>query len=472
MRAKGIFVGGTASHVGKSWMATAICRHLSQSGFRVAPFKAQNMSNNSYPCAGGGEIGRAQVAQAEACGLDPTPEMNPILLKPSSDMGSQVVVNGLVWRTLRAREYYENFDFLLGQVLDAYDRLARRYEYLVIEGAGSVAELNLRDRDLVNFGLARRVEAPALLVSDIDRGGVFASIIGTLCLIDPEERDLVRAFAVNRFRGDPSLFQDGVRILENKSGKPCLGVFPMAAEIEVDAEDGVSLEEPVATSMTPALPLRVGILRFPRISNFTDFRLIGGAQWLTAPVEERFDAVILPGTKSTIADLEWTRERGLDGWLDEQHRRGARVIGVCGGYQMLGEQVDDPDAADSERRSAAGLGLLPVRTIMERDKTTRVVEAATPGGVTFSAYEIHMGRTESVAQTEPFATLADGSPEGARHGRVIGTYLHGALEHPGVLAEVLGCPVETPSPKAIHYDRLAEWFRQNANVAAFEERYL
>src|SRR3954451_15412723 len=240
-KARALMVGGTASHVRKSWMTTAICRWLVRQGYKVAPFKAQNMSNNSYPCAAGREIGRAQVAQAQACFLEPEPDMNPILLKPTSDCGSQVVVNGRVWKNLSAREYYEHFPALLEHVLAAYTRLAEQYDFIVVEGAGSIAELNLKRTDLVNLGLATRLHIPVLLVADIDRGGVFAAIAGTFSLLDEAERSLVRGFAVNRFRGDPTLFANGVNILEEKTNKPCLGIFPHLYSSLLDAEDALSI---------------------------------------------------------------------------------------------------------------------------------------------------------------------------------------------------------------------------------------
>ena len=456
-------IGGTTSHAGKSWMTTAICRHLCQRGFRVAPFKAQNMSNNSYPCPGGGEIGRAQVAQAEACGLEPHPDFNPILLKPTSDMGSQVVLHGKVWRNLRAREYYTHFDFLFGEVLTAYERLAARFDYVVIEGAGSVAELNLKSRDLVNLNLARAISAPALLVSDIDRGGVFAAIIGTIDLLEPEERAVVRAFAVNRFRGDPTLFEDGVRILEAKSGKPCLGVFPYLREYTIDEEDGVSVEDRSSTSSD------VAVIKLPRISNLTDFRLLPDAAWITRPVDRQFATIFLPGTKSTLPDLAWLRAQGLDAWILDQQARGAQIVGVCGGYQMLGELILDPTQADSELESGVGLGLLPVETTMASEKTTRAVQATTPSGITFAAYEIHMG--VSASSCPPFA-LINGRPEGARQGSVVGTYLHGAFEDHRVLSELLGRPINPMPSKDEAYDGLARWFSANANLKLFEEQFL
>jgi adenosylcobyric acid synthase len=468
MRAKPIFVGGTTSHAGKSWMSTAICAWLRRQGFRVAPFKAQNMSNNSYPCPGGGEIGRAQVAQAEACGLAPEPDMNPILLKPNSHTGSQIVLDGKVWGSMAGREYYDRFDFFLGRVLAAYERLASRFEYVVIEGAGSVAEMNLKSRDLVNLGLARRIDAPGLLVADIDRGGVFASIIGTFDLLEESERRLLRSFAVNRFRGDASLFADGVEILESRTARPCLGIFPMDTEIQIDEEDGVSLDD----DERPAAPgARIAIVRLPHISNFTDFRLFNGiAEWVTKPVDTPFDCILLPGTKNTMGDLEWLRHAGLDEWIFAQHRRGASVVGVCGGYQMMGESIADPYGVESALGETQGLALLPVRTVMGQEKTVRAVRAVSQSGIRFDAYEIHMGATECTRAAAPFATLEDGATDGVVAGRCCGTYLHGALECAELAAELIGRPLPLAAPKQVHYDRIAEWFARNER--GFAEMYL
>ena len=465
---KPIFIGGTSSHAGKSWMVTAICAWLRRRGLRVAPFKAQNMSNNSYPCRAGGEIGRAQAAQAWACGLEPEPAMNPILLKPNSDGGSQVVVHGKVWKTLPARAYYEHFEFLLQEVLQAYADLASRFDVVVMEGAGSVTELNLRQFDLVNLGLATRLSAPWLLVADIERGGVFASVIGTVGLLTPEERALMRAFAVNKFRGDLSLFEDGKRILEERTGRPCLGVFPYANGIDLDDEDSLSIPDASTGSAMPA-GQRCAILRFPRISNTTDFRLLKCASWITAPAGQHFDFIFLPGTKNTVADLEWLRAQGLAEWILAEHRRGATVIGVCGGFQMLGESIGDPYCMESNSSEVSGLGLLPIRTVLQREKTTRVVQATTRSGHAFSAYEIHLGET-TVLCSDPGAFR----PARRRYPgwssvptECIGTYLHGALEDTEVLAE-LGI-IAAPAP-LMPFSSLANWFAPYGKV--FEELFL
>jgi adenosylcobyric acid synthase len=460
MAARALLVAGTASHVGKSWMATAICRSLAWRGVNVAPFKAQNMSNNSFPCAGGGEIGRAQAAQAEACGLEPHPDMNPILLKPTSDRASQVVVQGKVWRDLTAAEDYKQHEYLEGKVEESFARLAERYEFVVAEGAGSLAELNLAATDLVNMGFAMRFDIPVLLVADIDRGGVFGALHGTIDLLTAEQRELVRALAVNRFRGDPKLFESGCRMLEEKTGKPCLGVFPHAPQIHLDEEDGVGLEGDRGPSDAEH---PVAILQFPRVSNFGDFRLLRSAQWIEEPVNRDFHTLILPGTKNTAADLAWMRERGLDQWVLDQHEKGARVLGICGGYQMLGERIDDPLGVESDLRSVVGLGLLPVVPEMAAEKTSEKVEATTSKGVPFSAYEIHTGRTDRPSSAEPLAWVA-GRPEGMRLGRVAGSYLHGALENPDVAEEWLGFRPGAAASKEAAYNLLADWFEESADL--------
>jgi adenosylcobyric acid synthase len=365
-------------------------------------------------------------------------------------MGSQIVVNGKVWKTMSSRDYFAQSATLRQAALDAYARLAERFEYIVIEGAGSIAELNLKSRDYVNLSMAQAAEAKALLVADIDRGGVFASILGTLDLLDASERALVRAFAVNRFRGDPQLFEDGVRILESRSACPCLGVFPRIDGVNLHEEDSVSLDD-----TTMALDAPVAIVRLPRVSNFTDFHLLR-AKWISRPEQRDFEWIILPGTKNTIGDLEWLRRQGLDQWLLDQRSRGARILGVCGGYQMLGRTIADPHAMESdEPRTVAGLGLLPVDTVLEEDKIVRA-------GV--GAYEIHLGRTEGDGALETFdhGVHADG---------VFGTYLHGVFESHDAAVAFFGSHAVLSDPGQ-PYDVLADWFTQHADLKLFEEQFL
>ncbi len=461
MSARPLFVGGTSSNAGKSWMVTAICAWLRSRGVSVAPFKAQNMSNNSYPCAGGGEIGRAQVAQAEACGLEPESSMNPILLKPSGDGRSQVIVHGKVWDTLHARDYYALADLWRAKVIEAYRDLEARFDVVVIEGAGSVSELNLRPYDVVNLWLVQELRAPWLLVADIERGGVFAAIGGTIGLLDPGERALFRGFLINKFRGDATLFDDGARMLERMTSSRCFGVFPYASDIHVDDEDSLALE--TRPRMAAPAGARIAIIRLPHLSNATDFRLLQWAEWLTSPAPEHFDFVILPGSKNTIADLEWLRSNGLADWVCSQHRGGATVIGICGGYQMLGDTVSDPDNVEHAGDRAEGLHLISAATLLSREKRVAAVGARLAAGAVFSAYEIHHGRTtlRSSSQRTPFARLDDASEDGVWTDRLIGTYLHGAFEHAAVCEAVFGIRPPDTGPKADHYRRLGAWFDQH-----------
>jgi adenosylcobyric acid synthase len=462
MRARPLFVGGTSSNAGKSWMVTAICAWLRGKGVSVAPFKAQNMSNNSYPCKSGGEIGRAQVSQAEACGLEPEPSMNPILLKPSGPGASQVVVDGRLWKTLSAREYYAHAGALRERVLAAYEDLSSRFDVIVIEGAGSVTELNLREHDLVNLGLVTRIRAPWLLVADIERGGVFGSVVGTAHLLSADERSLFRGFAINKFRGDMSLFDEGVRILEDRTGSTCFGVFPHTADLHLDAEDSLALQ--TRPSTPPPAGARLAIVHLPHVSNATDFRLLTWADWITSPRADRYDFIILPGTKNTLADLSWLRDTGLADWILQQHRSGTTIIGVCGGYQMLGRAIRDPAWMESSDEEAEGLGLVPATTCLSREKQTRAVRATTWRGVPFGGYEIHLGVTTLDRSDDfiPFARLDEGGVDGVRGAGVIGTYLHGAFEHPNVCADVFGIDMPSTASKAVHYERLAAWFGRHA----------
>jgi adenosylcobyric acid synthase len=444
-------------------------------GHRVVPFKAQNMSNNSMVCEAGGEIGRAQAAQAEACGLAPHVDMNPILLKPTGEMRSQVVLSGYRWKDLSAREYFENFEYLRGVVMQSYERLAANYDYIVIEGAGSITELNLKHCDLVNLGLATRLQAPCILVADIDRGGVFASIAGTFHLLEPEESALVRTFIVNRFRGDPTLFEDGIRIIEERTGRRCLGLFPFAPDIHLDPEDSVSLEDKVST-INPAANSdpRVAIVTLPHISNFTDFRLLPNAQYLSQPAAEQFDVIFLPGTKSTIEDMMWLRSRGMAAWLHQQYRQGATIVGICGGFQMLGDKIVDPNYVESNAGTVSGLGFIRATTRLMPYKTMRLVSARTHSGISFQGYEIHMGHTTIDAVISPFAHLENGARDGVWLPRIVGTYLHGAFENREVLEEVLQRRLENdvPASREIQYERLADWFAKHVNQDVFAAEYL
>ena len=444
---KALFVGGTASHVGKTWFTAALCRVLKRRGIRVAPFKAQNMSNNAYPCVEGGEIGRAQAMQAEACGVPPMADMNPVLLKPNSATGSQVVVQGKVWGDVSAREYYGLSAKLFGLAVESFERLAAQFDVVVCEGAGSVAEVNLLARDITNLRLAERVGAAAILVADIERGGVFGSLVGTMELLPESQRRLVKAFAVNRFRGDVTLFDDGVKFLEKRLGIPCLGVFPWAEGVELDEEDSLGI--PAGGSD------EVAVVKLPRIANFTDFRTVGPVDWVERPGGKQYRVVFLPGTKNTVEDLAWMRAVGLDGWVRQQWEGGALVVGICGGYQILGETVD----------GVAGLGMLPVRTVMQPWKVTRGVAARTEGGIDFEGYEIHMGETERAGGACFY--LADGRAEGCRVGRVRGTYLHGAFDTGAVIRELFGLERVAANREAM-YDAVADWLEVNARRDVLE----
>jgi adenosylcobyric acid synthase len=459
-----LFIGGTASHAGKSWFTAAFCSLLRLRGVRVAPFKAQNMSNNSFPCVEGGEIGRAQAMQAEACGLPPMADMNPVLLKPHSSTGSQVIRLGKVWRNVEAGDYYQHAPELMQVALEGFARLASRFDFVVCEGAGSVAEVNLFERDFTNLRFAQAVGAKTLLVADIERGGVFGALVGTLDLLPAGQRELVRAFAINRFRGDPRLFDSGVTFLEERLGIPCLGVFPFQPDLRLDEEDSVALPD-----SAPDDDATVAVIRLPRISNFTDFRLFPKLAWIDKPVAGNFQTIFLPGTKNTIEDLRWLRERGLADWLIGQRRGGARIVGICGGYPMLGSCIEDPDHLESSLDRVEGLGLLPIRTVLRSPKVTTVVTASVAGLDPVPAYEIHMGRTEMLAAAAPFARLADGRPEGACAGGVTGTYLHGVFEHPEVVRRTLGIDLPAVPEKLATYGRLAQWLVEHSKAPVLED---
>jgi adenosylcobyric acid synthase len=435
-------IQGTSSSAGKSLLAAALCRAFARRGVRVAPFKAQNMSNNAAVCADGAEVGRAQAVQAAACGVEPTADMNPILLKPEADSRSQVIVLGRPWRTLRAGSYYRRKEELWPVVTASLARLRAEYELVVIEGAGSPVELNLRYSDIVNMALALHARAPVLLVGDIDRGGIFAQLLGTLWLLPPEERAFVRGLVVNKFRGDPALFADGVRILEERGGVPVLGVLPFLPALAVPEEDSVALDTRASRPGTAMID--VAVVRLPHIANFDDFDPLLGEPGVGLRYVEscaalgRPHAVILPGTKCTLADLAWLRARGLAEAVGALAAGGrTSVVGICGGYQMLGRVIRDPARVESLEGEAPGLGLLPVETTFETSKATHQARARVLGGPGWlgavagqevEGYEIHMGRT---CGGNPWLeiTRAGGAvlPDGAASadGRVWGCYLHG-----------------------------------------------
>ena len=446
--AKAIMIQGTASNAGKSLLAAGLCRIFKQDGYKVAPFKSQNMALNSAITPDGLEMGRAQVMQAEAAGVAPDVRMNPILLKPTSDVGSQVIVNGIPRGTMKAGDYFKYKKNLIPDVMEAYSSLAEEYDIIVIEGAGSPAEINLKEDDLVNMGMARMAKAPVLLCGDIDRGGVFASLYGTVKLLDPAEQGMIKGLIINKFRGDVEILRPGLAQLEELAGKPVLGVVPM---LEVDVDDEDSLSARLSKSGKVGL-VDIAVIRLPRLSNFTDFnplermeevslRYVGSVGELGHP-----DLIILPGTKNTMDDLRWLRQSGLEGAILKHAAKGGAVVGICGGYQMLGNNVSDPDGVEGGG-TLAGLGLLPAETVFQGEKTrTRVTGAfaqaegifAPLAGVAFEGYEIHMGRTESgAAPLVQFATqTGEEHTDGLSNRNVWGCYVHGIFDKAGV-AEAL-----------------------------------
>ena len=439
MKAKVIMVQGTMSNSGKSFITAGLCRVFAQDGYRVAPFKSQNMALNSYITKDGLEMGRAQVVQAEAAGVEPTADMNPILLKPTSHTGSQVIVNGRVRGQMKAMDYFKHKTELIPDIMAAFGRLSEAYDIIVIEGAGSPAEINLKENDIVNMGLAKMVDAPVLLVGDIDRGGVFASLYGTVKLLEAEEQARIQGLIINKFRGDPEILKPGVQMIEELVHIPVVGVVPME-KIDIDDEDSLS-EHLLSEEMTGGLD--VAVIRLPHISNFTDFtaferrpgvslRYVDRASKLGSP-----HLILLPGTKNTMADLRWLRNNGLEERIIRLSKDGVSVMGVCGGYQMLGSVLSDPEGVE-DGGEMAGMGLLPGQTIFREEKTrTRICGAVINGGMKgcpVEGYEIHMGdtRMEERDSSEflPWLRLADGRMDGMtnRDGTVMGTYLHGIFD--------------------------------------------
>ena len=430
--AKAIMVQGTMSNAGKSYLAAALCRIFHQDGYRVAPFKSQNMALNSFITEEGLEMGRAQVMQAEAAGIKPSVLMNPILLKPTNDTGSQVIVNGEVLGNLSAKEYYRRKREMIPHIMQAYRQLDEQYDIIVLEGAGSPAEINLKQDDIVNMGMAKLAKAPVLLVGDIDRGGVFASLAGTLMLLDEDEKAMVKGLVINKFRGDVSILEPGLRQIEDITGKPVVGVVPY---MNLDLEDEDSLSERF-TRQDKAAAIDIAVVRLPRISNFTDFNSLEciegvAVRYIKTVSELRVpDLVILPGTKNTMEDLLWLRESGLEAAIRKLAAANTPILGVCGGYQMLGRTLSDPEGIEKQG-TLAGLGLLPCETVFNAQKTRTRMQAevlAQPfAGARLDGYEIHMGRTRRTG-AEPFCRLQTGAEDGAVQGLVFGTYLHGLFD--------------------------------------------
>lgn len=482
-------LAGTGSDVGKSVLATALCRIFRQDGWNPAPFKAQNMALNSFATPEGLEIGRAQAVQAEAAGIPCHTDMNPLLLKPQSDHTSQVVLNG---RPIGKRDAYDYFrregrEELREAVYAAYDRLASRHNPIVMEGAGSLAEINLRDSDLVNVPMAIHAGADIILVGDIDRGGVFASVYGSVMLLPPEERKYVKGILINKFRGDMRLFEEGRKMLEELCGIPVLGVIPYFHDIHIEEEDSVALAAKSAAAQRGKVNVAVVLLR--HISNFTDFNSLERDPrihlFYSNNVEEigKADIIIIPGSKSTLADLHELRRNGVAQAILRARREGATVLGICGGYQMMGMQVRDPHHVEGDIEAMPGLGLLPMVTEMLGEKVTRQVRftLADGSGPVMEGYEIHMGETLPAdgSSVSPLARLEDGKPDGCRvDEKCMGTYLHGILDNPGFVGTLLaphGAKLSGSATFDYHafkeeqYDLLADHFRRHVDMAKLYE---
>jgi adenosylcobyric acid synthase len=424
---------GTGSDVGKSLIVAGLARALTRRGLRVRPFKPQNMSNNAAVAADGGEIGRAQALQARAAKVAPSVHMNPVLLKPQSEIGAQIVVQGRVCGSARAAAYQEIKPELLPAVLDSYARLRRDADIVLVEGAGSATELNLRPNDIANMGFARAAEVPVVLIGDIDRGGVIASLVGTKAVLAPADAALVCGFIVNKFRGDPTLFAAGMAAIAAATGWEALGLIPYFADARLlPAEDALALEQ--SRPAKPQARARIAVPILPHIANFDDLDPLEAEPQIElvrvragAALPGDADLIILPGSKATIADLAALRAAGFDIDIAAHRRRGGMILGLCGGYQMLGRSIADPGGIEGPVVSVAGLGLLDVATTLSEEKRLEPVRGTTSDGVPFTGYEMHMGVTEGPDLARPFARLADGAPEGAvsADGRVIGTYVHG-----------------------------------------------
>ncbi|MEE4634996.1 cobyric acid synthase [Pseudomonas alliivorans] len=437
-----LMVQGTTSDAGKSTLVTALCRWLTRQGVKVVPFKPQNMALNSAVTADGGEIGRAQAVQAQACYLQPHTDMNPVLLKPNSDTGAQVIIHGRAVTTMNAVAYHGYKEIAMRAVLESHERLGHSYPVIMVEGAGSPAEINLRANDIANMGFAEAVDCPVLLIADINRGGVFAHLVGTLELLSPSEQARVKGFIINRFRGDIALLQPGLDWLEARTGKPVVGVLPYVMDLHLEAEDG--LDQRQTDKVEQVLNVLVPVL--PRISNHTDFdplrlhpqvnlQFVGPGQAIPPA-----DLIILPGSKSVRSDLTYLRANGWEDAIRKHLRYGGKLMGICGGLQMLGEQMHDPLGLEGAAGSSPGLGLLAMSTVLESEKQLRNVRGRlTLEGAEVSGYEIHAGVTTGAALEQAAVRLDDGRCDGAQStdGQILGTYLHGLFESPAACSALL-----------------------------------
>ncbi|MDX1989589.1 MAG: cobyric acid synthase [Candidatus Obscuribacter sp.] len=438
-----IMIQGTSSNAGKSLVAAGLCRILKRRGLKVAPFKPQNMSLNSVVTGDGGEIGRAQATQALACEIEPHSDMNPVLLKPLTDVGAQVIIRGRPLRTMTAGQFHDFKPRAMDAVKEAFARLSQEYQAIVIEGAGSPAEINLRQGDIANMGFAEAIDCPVILVGDIDRGGVFAQLVGTLSLLSPSEQARIQGFVINKFRGDQSILQPGIDWLETHTGKKVLGVLPYLENLYMEAED--SLSQDLSIAATEAEQLKVAVIRFPKLSNSTDFDPLSlhpqvDLRYVTDGESlQGFDLIILPGSRSVAADLHWLKKTGLSRAIERHLRYGGKVLGICGGFQMLGQALLDPDAVESREAQTACLGLLEMCTTMAREKTlTKVSGKLTLGGATVTGYEIHMGQSRGEALNRPLVNFVN-SHDGAisEDEQIIGTYLHGLFDEAEALKAML-----------------------------------
>lgn len=476
-------IQGTMSNSGKSFTAAALCRIFKQDGYSCAPFKSQNMALNSCITSEGLEMGRAQAMQAESAGIEPSVLMNPILLKPTTDKGSQVIVNGEVRGNMRAADYFKYKKELIPEITDAYNKLAAEHDIIVIEGAGSPVELNLKKDDIVNMGMARLANAPVLLTGDIDRGGIFPQLLGTLMLLEEDERSMVKGLIVNKFRGDRRLFDDGVKILEERGNVPVAGVIPY---VKCDIDDEDSLSEKLDGKIGG--DIEISVIRLPRISNFTDidaFGQYGGVsiKYVTKPHElDNADMIIIPGTKSTVSDMKWLRESGIEAAICKKAAYGIPVFGICGGYQMLGRVISDPENTECGGE-IRGMGLLDCETVFINEKRRTVTEGVFGevsgifkelSGKSFCGYEIHMGRTTVCEKS--LGRLSGGTLDGAQRENIYGSYVHGIFDSAEVSEAIVkalykskGIPfgskgIDRRAYKERQYDILADNFRSNADM--------